>query len=136
MTNASHHIETSQLNCIANQLTGFYMMGNIVDGLIKLQVFKAGNFIKKRPQHRYIKLHFIEITFRHGCSPVHLFLRTPLDRCFWKLRNVSMLHFIEITLRLGCSPVNLLHTCRTPFLKNISRRLLLNVFLLFRFPSF
>ena len=24
-----HHIETSQLICRANQLTGFYMMGNI-----------------------------------------------------------------------------------------------------------
>ena len=49
MTTALHHVEeTSQLNCIANQLTGFYMMGNIADGLIKLQVFKAGNFIKKR----------------------------------------------------------------------------------------
>ena len=27
--NVPHHIETSQLICIANQLTGFYMMGNI-----------------------------------------------------------------------------------------------------------
>ena len=27
MTNVPHHIETSQLICIANQLTGFYMMG-------------------------------------------------------------------------------------------------------------
>ena len=29
MTNVSHHIETSQLTCIANQLTGFYMVENI-----------------------------------------------------------------------------------------------------------
>ena len=29
MTNVPHHIETSQLICNANQLTGFYMMGNI-----------------------------------------------------------------------------------------------------------
>ena len=29
MTNALHHIQTSQLICTANQLTGFYMMGNI-----------------------------------------------------------------------------------------------------------
>ena len=29
VTNASHHIETSQLICDANELTGFYMMGNI-----------------------------------------------------------------------------------------------------------
>ena len=28
-TNVPHHIETSQLICIANQLAGFYMMGNI-----------------------------------------------------------------------------------------------------------
>ena len=31
----SHHIETSQLICKANQLTGFYMMGTlVVKGLI------------------------------------------------------------------------------------------------------
>ena len=29
MTNVPHLIETSQLICIANQLIGFYMMGNI-----------------------------------------------------------------------------------------------------------
>ena len=28
-TSVPHHIETSQLICNANQLTGFYMMGNI-----------------------------------------------------------------------------------------------------------
>ena len=28
-TNVPHQIETSQLICIANQLTGFYLMGNI-----------------------------------------------------------------------------------------------------------
>ena len=28
-TNVLHHIETSQLTCNANQLTGFYMMENI-----------------------------------------------------------------------------------------------------------
>ena len=28
-TNVPHHIETSQLICNANQLVGFYMMGNI-----------------------------------------------------------------------------------------------------------
>ena len=28
MTNVCHHLETSQLICSANQLTGFYMMGN------------------------------------------------------------------------------------------------------------
>ena len=33
---------------------------------------------------------------------------------------------IQIAFRHGCSPVNLLHIFRTPFLKNTSRRLLLN----------
>ena len=28
-TNVPHHIKTGQLICIANQLTGFFMMGNI-----------------------------------------------------------------------------------------------------------
>ena len=28
-TNVLRHVKTSQLICIANQLTGFYMMGNI-----------------------------------------------------------------------------------------------------------
>ena len=28
-TNVPHHIETSRLICRTNQLTGFYMMGNI-----------------------------------------------------------------------------------------------------------
>ena len=35
--------------------------------------------------------------------------------------------FIENTLRHGCSPVNLLHIFRTPFTKNTSGWLLLNV---------
>ena len=36
-------------------------------------------------------------------------------------------NFIEITLQHGCSPVNLLHIFRTPFVKNTSGRMLLNV---------
>ena len=36
-------------------------------------------------------------------------------------------NFTEITLRHGCSPVNILHIFRTPFHKNPSRRLLLNI---------
>ena len=36
-------------------------------------------------------------------------------------------NFNEIALRHGCSPVNLLHIFRTPFLKNVSRWLLLTL---------
>ena len=41
-------------------------------------------------------------------------------------------NFIEIALRHGCSSVNLLHIFRTPFLKNLSGRLLLDRFFLNR----
>ena len=37
-------------------------------------------------------------------------------------------NFIEITLRHGCSPVNLLHIFRTSFAKDISGRLLLDIY--------
>ena len=36
-------------------------------------------------------------------------------------------NFIEIAFRHGCSPINLLHIFRTPFPKNTSGWLLLNV---------
>ena len=37
----SHHIETSQLICSANQLTGLYMMGTlVVKGLIQMNSSK------------------------------------------------------------------------------------------------
>ena len=52
---------------------------------------------------------FIEITLRHGFSPV----------------NLQHCNFIEIALRHGCSPVNLQHIFRTPFPKNTFGPLLL-----------
>ena len=39
-------------------------------------------------------------------------------------------NFIKVTLRHGCSPVNLLHIFRTPFLKNTSEGLFLNITLI------
>ena len=38
-----------------------------------------------------------------------------------------LFNFIEIELLHGCSPINLLHIFRTPFLKNTSGRLLLDI---------
>ena len=42
-------------------------------------------------------------------------------------RRVPMLSFTEIALRHGCSPLNLLHIFRTPFFKNTSEGLLLEI---------
>ena len=41
--------------------------------------------------------------------------------------NKVACNFIEIAFRHGSSPVNLLHISRTPFLKNPSGWLLLNI---------
>ena len=38
-TNVRHHTETSQFICIANQMTGFYMMENIGRYQVKLKSF-------------------------------------------------------------------------------------------------
>ena len=40
---------------------------------------------------------------------------------------VSIILYLEITLRHGCYPVNLLHIFRTPFSRNTSGWLLLNL---------
>ena len=51
---------------------------------------------------------------------------TPMPKCdFNKVAKLS--NFIEITLRDWCSSVNLLYFFRTPFPKNTSEGLLLNV---------
>ena len=44
-----------------------------------------------------------------------------------KISTKLQSNVIEITLRHGCYPVNLLHIFRTPFRKNTSGRLLLEV---------
>ena len=54
---------------------------------------------------------------------------TPMPKCdFNKVAKQS-----QITLRDGCSPVNLLHNFRTPFLKNTSGWLLLNLYSIYDF---
>ena len=57
--------------------------------------------------------------FKKRCSEnmQQIYRRTPMPKCDFNK---------EIALRHGCSPVNLLHTFRTPFLKDIPGRLLPN----------
>ena len=53
-----------------------------------------------------------------------IYRKTPLLKCDF---NKVALHFIEIVLQHGYFPVNLLHIFRTPFLKNTSGLLLLDI---------
>ena len=63
---------------------------------------------------------------RKRCSEKmqQIYWRTPMPKCDF---NKFQSNFTEITLRHGCSPVNLLHIFRTPFPKNTSRGLLLEL---------
>ena len=54
-----------------------------------------------------------------------IYRRTPMPKC-----NLLLCNFIEVILRHGCFPVNLLHNFRTPFLKNTSGWLLLQIVIL------
>ena len=44
-TNVPHHIETSQLICIANQLTGFYMKGTLVVNGLRIASVNVTKFV-------------------------------------------------------------------------------------------
>ena len=46
MTNVPHHIETSQLICSANQLTGFYVMKTLVVKRLKYAIkYQVSDFL-------------------------------------------------------------------------------------------
>ena len=61
-----------------------------------------------------------ELFLRKGVLNMQqIYRRTPMPKLLCK--------FIEITLRHGSFPVNLLHIFRTPFPKNTSGGLLLNL---------
>ena len=53
--------------------------------------------------------------------------RTLMPKCDFNRVTLQLCNFIETALRHGCSPTNLLHIFRTPFPRNTSRWLLLNV---------
>ena len=68
----------------------------LVKGVLKI----CSKFTGEHPCRSVISVkllcNFIEITLRHGCSPVNLmyifrttFLRIPMDGCFWKVEKRS-----------------------------------------------
>ena len=78
------------------------------------------------------------IGFKSSCPEVFLeesvlkISRKFIDRpCRSMISTRSLHNFIEITLQHECSPVNVLHIFRTPFPKNTSGWLLLNLLLYF-----
>ena len=97
--------------------------------LTKIASFK----VKKR--ERNICITYVKKTFRSSRPEVFL-VKGVLEMCSrftgeHPCRSVISIKlqsiFIEIALRHGCSPVNLLHILRTPFPRNTSGWLLLDI---------
>ena len=73
--------------------------------------------MQKQPSRGVLRKRFSE-------NMRQIYRRTPMPKCdFKKLQR----NFFDIKLRHGCSPVNLQHIFRTPFHKNTSGRLLLQM---------
>ena len=64
-----------------------------------------------------------EVFLRKGVLKIYSKFTRAMPKCYFR----SCCNFVEIALRHGRSPVNLLYIFRTPFLKNTSGRLLLNL---------
>ena len=86
---------------------------------ISEKIFENGCFYKNIQIITFRRKQLTEVLYKETALKNFLIF-TGTDFC-WSL--------FEITLRYGCSPVYLLHIFRTPFLKNISGRLLLDLLL-------
>ena len=93
------------MNMIAGLLSRKYNQIHLIGG------FNIEEYNKQKQPSRGV--------FKKRCSEnmQQIYRRTPMPKCDFNK---------EIALRHGCSPVNLLHTFRTPFLKDIPGRLLPN----------
>ena len=93
------------MNMIAGLLSRKYNQIHLIGG------FNIEEYNKQKQPFRGV--------FKKRCSEnmQQIYRRTPMPKCDFNK---------EIALRHGCSPVNLLHTFRTPFLKDIPGRLLPN----------
>ena len=82
-TNTPNHIETSQLICIANQLTWFYMMGyiNVVNGLsylCKVILKYCDNLLQPRLTQNQMRKKLSSETFEICCRKLVLRILVPL----------------------------------------------------------
>ena len=64
-----------------------------------------------------------------GKGVLKIYSKITAEHPFQKVFSIELLcNFIEITLRHGCSPVNWLHIFRTPYYRNISGGLPLEIY--------
>ena len=88
----SHHIETSQLICSANQLTGFYMMGTLER--------RSGVFIVNFEHISHLVLVFLLLTLNMqlpaGWEHLYILLFTYSKVLYFKLNYHSEYHSVSI----------------------------------------
>ena len=124
------------ITCHFEEIPFLLVLQNPSRGVLKKRCSENMQQIyRKHPCQSVISLNllsnFIEITLRHGCSPVYFLLckffeitlrhgRSPVNLLFCK--------FIEISLQHGCSLVILLYIFRIPFPKSTFGQFLLVLF--------
>ena len=91
--------------------------GRGVDWYLFTDYVRVDNLMKQPPSIVFIGKGVMKI-----CSKF-----TGEHPCLSVISVKLLCNFIEITLRYGCSPVNLMHIFRTPFPKNTSGRLVMNL---------
>ena len=91
--------------------------GRGVDWYLFTDYVRVDNLMKQPPRIVFIGKGVMKI-----CSKF-----TGEHPCLSAISVKLLCNFIEITLRYGCSPVNVMHIFRTPFPKNTSGRLVMNL---------
>ena len=129
-TNVPHHIETSQLICRANQLTSFYMMGNIGRQWVNMLIVSDQKQL------------FTDVIQNRCSQKLAIFTVNQLCwRLFLiKLQTLNQCNFIKKRLQHRCFPANIAQMLRISsltehlwwlFLNDLSR-----IFLLLNYGTF
>ena len=115
----SHRIETSQLICSVNQLTGFYMMTTLAFTILSY-IFPESSDIQKQPSEVFCK----EVVIKN-------FANFTGKHLWWSLFLINLqawgVSFIKRILQHRCFPVKFAKFLRIPILKNFYERLLLYI---------